>query len=237
MGPVIVFLIIFAALSAQGSGQKDAGQWLEEGLALADSSNYADAIECYDQALKLDPDLAQARSSKGDAQYLQGGYDQSLKSYDKALEIDDSLAAAWQGKGGTLAAKGDHENAIKCYDMAMKLGPPLAGFCLCLKGQSQAALGKSAEAEATFTEALKAADEELNANPNVATCWGTKGAVLAALGRHDEALKCYDRALEINPRDAVVTYYRGLSLQVLGKDDESRDAIEKAGELGYKAPG
>jgi tetratricopeptide (TPR) repeat protein len=233
MGPALIFLIILAALSAQGSGEKDAGVWLEEGLAFADSSNYAGAIECYDKALELDPDSAQAWSSKGDAQYYQGRYDQSLKSYDKALEIDDGLAAAWQGKGGVLAAKGDHEGAIKCYDRAMALGPPLAGFCLCLKGQSEAALGKSSEAEATFAKALDASEEELKANPDVATCWGTKGAVLAALGRHEDALECYEQALEINPKDAVITYYRGLSLLALGKDAESDDAIKKAGELGY----
>ncbi len=50
---------------ARGSALGHAEVWVSKGLALAKSGRLQDALECFDRASELRPDLAQAWSFKG----------------------------------------------------------------------------------------------------------------------------------------------------------------------------
>ena len=56
---------------------------------------YDEAIKAYDEAIRLDPNLAMAWSNKGNALTGQGKYDEAMKAYDEAIRLDPNLASAW----------------------------------------------------------------------------------------------------------------------------------------------
>jgi protein O-GlcNAc transferase len=88
-------------------------------------------------------------------------------------------------------------------------------------------LGRLGDALAEYGEVLK-----LSPDPSVLS---NRGAVFAALGRHDMALIDYDAALALNPRNAQALANRGNSLLALERSDDalaSYDAAFAAGARG-----
>ncbi len=58
--------------------------------------------------------------------------------------------------------------------------------------------------------------------------WNSKGASLAALGRHEEALRCYDQALAIDLQFAAAWNSKGASLAALGRHEEALGCYDQA---------
>ena len=57
---------------------------------------------CYDKAIKIDPNPADAWNNKGNALDKLKRYDESLICYDKAIEINPNYVDAWNNKGNAL---------------------------------------------------------------------------------------------------------------------------------------
>jgi tetratricopeptide (TPR) repeat protein len=64
------------------------------GEALAKQGNLDAAIAHYSEALRLQPDYAQAHSSLADALALRGEIDEAIREYQAALAIDPQFEAA-----------------------------------------------------------------------------------------------------------------------------------------------
>ncbi|MDP2766913.1 MAG: hypothetical protein Q8O41_05615, partial [Candidatus Methanoperedens sp.] len=76
-------------------------------------SMYAEAIQCYDKLLEINPLDAAAWCIKGDVQ--------ALRAYDKSIEINP--AVTMNNKGNALYKKGDIRETLKSYQMAFELAP------------------------------------------------------------------------------------------------------------------
>jgi len=53
--------------------------------------------------------------------------------------------------------------------------------------------------EQAYVEALECYDKALEINPQYATAWYCKGAVLYRMEQKSEALQCYDKSITIDP--------------------------------------
>jgi tetratricopeptide (TPR) repeat protein len=63
---------------------------------------YDDAIKAYDEAIKLDPEDAEAWYDKGAALYMQGKYDEATMAYDTAFKLAPYMARADYPRDGTI---------------------------------------------------------------------------------------------------------------------------------------
>ena len=86
----------------------------------SNSSNFFKAIECFDNALQLEPSpflSSEALYYKGLAWIFIGNYSNAIYCFDDAIEFKgDNLWAAWFSKGVAFENLGDHESA----DLAFK---------------------------------------------------------------------------------------------------------------------
>ena len=73
-----------------------------KGLAVDDLERHIEAIQCYNTALQIDPNLALAWDNKTWALCNLEKYDESIQCSDKAIQIDPNFASAWHRKGCTL---------------------------------------------------------------------------------------------------------------------------------------
>ena len=105
-----------------GFDSNDAWGWRNKGGALYSLGKYDEAITCYDQSLKIDPNNPVVWNNKGLALYFLGKYDEAIISYDQAIKIDPSDADAWNNKGNSLNSLGNNDEAKKCYDRSRELG-------------------------------------------------------------------------------------------------------------------
>ena len=100
--------------------------WFKEGNALSDLGKFQEAIECYDKAIEINPDDAEAYYNKGNTLYNLGEYQQAIECYDKAIEINPDGVEAYNNKGNTLYKLGEYQQAIECYNKAIKLDKNVA---------------------------------------------------------------------------------------------------------------
>ena len=59
----LLLLLFILAHSVQG--QQTAEEWTNKGLDYAIEGKYVQAIQCYDEAIRINPDLAMAWNNKG----------------------------------------------------------------------------------------------------------------------------------------------------------------------------
>lgn len=145
----------------------------DKGGELADKGRYEEAIECYDEFLKINPDDVDAWYNEGNLLEKMGRPKEAVKCYDEVTEIDSKHAIAWCNKGRALLSLGRSQEALECYDEATKQAMDLPPADLLAFG-----------VEPGFPEA-----------------WAGKGICLFNLGQYGEALKCANEALKINPSD------------------------------------
>ncbi len=82
-----------------------------------------DAINCYNEALKLNPSLARAWCSKGYALIKLKKYEESHACLDEALRINPRYAPCWTIKGWAFNSQNKHKDALVYLDRAIELDP------------------------------------------------------------------------------------------------------------------
>jgi tetratricopeptide (TPR) repeat protein len=202
------------------------GDWDNKGNALYEQGKYDEAIKAYDEAIKLDPNDANAWYNKGVALDQHDKNDEAIQAYDRAIEIDPQYTEAWTLKGIALDDQGKYELAILAFDKVIELNPEYSmawnnkGYALVLQGK--------------YAEAIQAFNKSIELDPNNADAWDSKGEALRRQGKYEEAIQALDKAIELDPNLADAWNNKSEALKALGKTTEANDAFAKAKELGYK---
>jgi len=77
----------------KAAASNEAFDWFQAGYFFTTvDKEYAKALDCYDNAIELDPKDAAAWNNKGSSLYNLGRYEKALGCYDKAIELDPRTA-------------------------------------------------------------------------------------------------------------------------------------------------
>jgi tetratricopeptide (TPR) repeat protein len=82
-----------------------------------------DALNCYDQAIKLNPNLDVLWNSKGVALINVSRNTAAIECFNNAIYLNTSNSASWNNKGVALFNLKDYYEAIKCYRQSTSLNP------------------------------------------------------------------------------------------------------------------
>ena len=97
-------------------------EWLKEGNALLDLKGTQEALEAYEQAIRLDPNFANAYYNQGLALRRLKRYEEALTAFEQRIHLDPNYALAYNGKGLVLEALGKKIEAQQAYERARQLG-------------------------------------------------------------------------------------------------------------------
>ena len=91
-------------------------------MSYANLEEFERAVQDYDEAIRLDPELALAYLFRGIAYDELGEYDQAALDYGEATRVDPKLAPAYGNRGIVYFINlGDTEKAIEDFDEAIRL--------------------------------------------------------------------------------------------------------------------
>jgi predicted O-linked N-acetylglucosamine transferase (SPINDLY family) len=149
------------------------------------------ALACYDRAIILRPDYAEAYNDRGNTLLLLQRPAEALASFDRALTLKPRYAEARYNRGNALIHLNCFSEALASFEGAIALKPEYAeaynGRGIALFRLNRAA------------EALASCDRALAINPQYADAHHCRGNALVDLGRLMEALASYGRALATKP--------------------------------------
>ncbi len=122
---MVLGILLFNLMPAMGADPVTAEGWIESGKESLECSNTESALYCFENAIEIDPECAEAWYYRGVAYYHINGKttDFELESYEKALEIDPSYEKAWFAMGWALFDIGKYEEAIECFDKTLEINP------------------------------------------------------------------------------------------------------------------
>jgi tetratricopeptide (TPR) repeat protein len=83
----------------------DALAAFERGDEHFESRDYKNAIEKYTEAIRLDPDYADAYSSRGTAYCAEGDYDKAIDDYNEAIRIKPDYAIYYSSRSYAIKQK------------------------------------------------------------------------------------------------------------------------------------
>ena len=227
-----------------------------KGIELSSQGRYEEAIQCYDQALAINPDDKEGWNGKGDALDDLGKHEEAIICYDYVLRIhpDDST---WAMKGIVLNKINRHQEASICFDKALSINPHNATALTMQKSNqekySDDQLEKMNESNKMAHRAIEAFESKkyeesipyiqvalklLKDQPEDQNTFTITNELLAMLSycffkinKFEEALVYVNNSITINPDVSKYWNFKGNILSALSKYEEAIFCYDKALEL------
>ena len=93
------------------------------GDVLAGQNKFKQAIENYNQSIKINSNYVQAYNNLGACLYRLGNINEAIQNYQKAIAIQPNHADAYNNLGAAFKELGKHEKSVTCYQKAITIQP------------------------------------------------------------------------------------------------------------------
>ncbi len=105
--------------------RKEAVKLLNDGKQLEQAGQLDEAIDCYHQAINLNPNLPWTYHSLGDVLSKGGRFDEAINCYCKCIHLSPETPWSYHSLGDILAKQGKLDEAISMYQWALRIEPNL----------------------------------------------------------------------------------------------------------------
>jgi Flp pilus assembly protein TadD len=154
-----LFIVAISGISLSATAQdiSSVADLIKQGVQLNDQGNYTGAIEKYNEALKIDPDNAQASYEMAFSLFASGKGNEAVSYVEKAIKVstNSSLIASSYDLLGSIYDRDDKsDKAIEAYKKGIAANPKYQRLYYNL-GIAQFRNKQYAEAEASAIEAIR----------------------------------------------------------------------------------
>jgi len=188
-----------------------------------DLKEYDKALECYDEALKLDKTYVTAYNNKGNIYANLKKYDKALECYNKAIELDSEYASAYYNKGYLYYNLKEYDKALEWYDKAIEVDNE---YVYAYNGK-----GYVYEGLKEYEKALEWYDKAVEVDENYVLAYRNRGNTYYILKKYEKAIADYNKAIALHPDYKYVLKYRietaqtELEEQKKNQQNQDRDQI------------
>lgn len=165
--------------------------WFSLGFDYGTAGQPTNAIEAYQQVLRINPEFFPAWNNMGVTYREAGQFTKAIDAYQQSLRIYPGVSETWIGLGNTYDMAGQPVKAIEAYQQALRISPEDANAWENL-GFAYIKADQSAKAIEAFQQALRI-------NPEDAIAWAGIGLSYAQSGQRDKVLAVYKRLKTLDP--------------------------------------
>jgi tetratricopeptide (TPR) repeat protein len=184
-----------------------------------------------EQALKLNPNSAEAHVSVGQALAIQRRFSEAASAFERAIKEDPTLYEAYYLYGRVMVESGELEKAVKLFENAQRVRPD-DYESRTLRGQALTELGRYNEARRANEEAVESIEQHLQLNPDEPRPYSLGASVLIRLGEKERSKEWTHQAMTLAPNDPLVLYNAACNWALLGERDHALDGLERAIDAG-----
>jgi len=191
----------------------------------------AEALAESEEALRLEPDLAEAQLARGNVLSLLGRADEADQSFRRATTLAPGLRDAWYYYGRFLFSVRRYPEAARAYEEAARLNPDDYD-ALNMMSMPYYKLDQPAKAHDSMKRAITAADRVLRNNPDDVRALYLSGDALVTLGEARRGLERLNQAVTLKPDDFSVLYNAACGFARAGQSDRALDLLDRAVSTG-----
>jgi tetratricopeptide (TPR) repeat protein len=184
---------------------------LQQGFALHQQGQAAQALQCYEQVLQLQPKNFDALHLSGVLALQAGDAPKAMDLFNRALKVDRNSAMAYDNRGSACMALQQYDLALINFNKAIALAPGNVN-ALNNRGNLHVKLGQ-------FDAALADFDQALALQPDYFEALNNRSNTLSGMGRHEEAHASSQRAVGLQPQSAAARWNLGMNALRLGHFD------------------
>jgi TolB-like protein/Tfp pilus assembly protein PilF len=187
----------------------------------------AEALAESEEALRLQPDLAEAHLSRANVLSLLDRGEEAEEEYRCALELNPSLGDTSYFYARHLLAAGRRHEAALAFEEAARRSPDDYASLGLLMGVYEG-LGDRAKALATARRCVETAERRLRHEPNDVRAMYLVAGAYALLGERERAVERLSGALELQPDEFTTLYNVACSFARLGERERALEALDRA---------
>ena len=197
-----------------------AGDYAKQGDACFFENRYEDAIAAYNQALQIQPDLADTWNNRGVVLTRMQRYPEAIASYEQATTIRPTYPDAWNNRGVVLLELQKYPEAIGCYEQAIQAKPDYADAWN-NRGVAFSKMEEYEQAVISYNQALQIKNDYTDA-------WNNRGVALSKLEKYEAAIDSYDNAGKIRPDFYRIWYNKARCYALQGKIELAIENLKRA---------
>ncbi len=183
-----------------------------------------EAIDDFNTAVKLQPELAAAYNNRGVAHSKKGEIDKALNNYNAAVRLNPEFAEVYNNLGNVYDDKDDFDKAIVNFNTAIKFKSDFVDAYV----NRGVAYGKRDE----FNKAVNDFTTAINLDPYHAGAYFNRGNTYLLKGDFETAIENYNTSIKLSPDDAQSYCHRGLAWLHLKEWDKAKVDLTAAKDKG-----
>lgn len=160
------------------------------------AKNYSQALSAYDEAIRLNSQLAEAYNNRGIVKYESKQFAAAVEDYTAAINLKSAFADALNNRGNAYLALGQFQNAVQDLKDALKFNDNSA------VGHNN--LGSVYYSMRNLDAAIKEYTRAIELNPNFAEAYYNRAAVYYGQGKYLQALSDIQISLKLNSADFAI---------------------------------
>jgi protein O-mannosyl-transferase len=206
--------------SAGGPNSDDGQSHYRRGMDLFRRSQFEDSVREFQQALQLNPKMAEVRDALGTALFRLGRSAEAIQEYEAVLAANPDYAPTYNNLGNVLFQANRVDEAKQQFEQALRLKPDYAQAHTSL-GDAELQLGNVDQAKGHFEAALRLDPSDAEAHFRI-------GNLLAMGGRLPEAMTEWQASLRWRPDDVEAHNNLGMALAQSGRIPDAIQQFKEA---------
>jgi len=183
--------------------------FFNSGYAYYEKKDYDHAIEDYTQAIRIDPNYADAYIKRSLAYYEKKDYDRAIEDCTQVIRINPNYAYAFLIRGFAYREKNDYDRAIEDCTQAIKIDP---NYVHAYRKRGYVYFEKK-----DYDHAIEDYTQAIRINPNDDVTFFKRGNAYREKEDYDRAIEDYTQAIKINPNYADAYKNRSLVYSLKGE--------------------
>ncbi len=205
---------------------------LDQAIDASHGGRAEEALLWFEEALKADPDGAEAHNGRGEVLWDAGRVEEALYAFEQAIAVDPKFVTAHLNRAELLIEDlGEYLRATKACDQLLAGDSTLPRVDRSVELELYYLKAKAFYYQDDLPGALFLIRRALKIGGEVPLYRVFEGQVLFESGNFEEARTVLEGAARMDPDSAHAVYYLGLVLEHLGEPEAAPRAFEAADAL------